>query len=165
MNLLAVATSGPEGSLALARFDAGGNLVSSREVRWRKKAMHSELATVKLQELLRDANTPLADLTHLAVNIGPGSFTGIRVGINLARTLAYGLALPCVRFCTAFPCSRSENGQTRRKGLRGHQSRAKLLLCGVFRDRQRWRAGDPCALFARVRSTRGPDPQTVPSPY
>jgi tRNA threonylcarbamoyl adenosine modification protein YeaZ len=60
--------------------------------------MHSELATVKLQELLQLSGLTLSDLTHLAVVVGPGSFTGIRVGINLARTLAYSLSIAVASF-------------------------------------------------------------------
>jgi tRNA threonylcarbamoyladenosine biosynthesis protein TsaB len=60
--------------------------------------MHSELATVKLEELLQTSGKKLEDLTHLAVVVGPGSFTGIRVGINLARTLAYALSIPVAPF-------------------------------------------------------------------
>jgi tRNA threonylcarbamoyladenosine biosynthesis protein TsaB len=56
--------------------------------------MHSELATVELHLLLKEAGLTLADVTHLAVNVGPGSFTGLRVGISLVKTLAYTLRLP-----------------------------------------------------------------------
>src|SRR6185437_6559107 len=64
------------------------------ETSWSKKAMHSELATVELQKLLTQAGIVLRDLTHLAVNVGPGSFTGLRVGLSLAKSLAYALSLP-----------------------------------------------------------------------
>jgi tRNA threonylcarbamoyl adenosine modification protein YeaZ len=64
------------------------------EVRWDKRAAHSEIATVKLSELLTITGVTLPELTHVAVNVGPGSFTGIRVGLSLARSLAYSLNLP-----------------------------------------------------------------------
>lgn len=44
--------------------------------------------------MFTQASLSAKDLTHLAVNVGPGSFTGIRVGVNLTRTLAYSLNLP-----------------------------------------------------------------------
>src|SRR4051812_5424411 len=87
---LAIVTSGSTGSLALGHA----------QVAWTKKAMHSELATVKLSELLNAGGRQLGEITRLAVNIGPGSFTGIRVGINLARSLAYGLGIPVASFNT-----------------------------------------------------------------
>lgn len=83
-NILAIDTSGPSGSLAL----------QGEEVHWNKKAVHSEIATVKLEELLEKTNLDLSDLSAIMVNAGPGSFTGIRVGINLARTLSYSLKIP-----------------------------------------------------------------------
>lgn len=93
MNLLCVDTSGTKGSLALAQID-NKKIQSLDQVEWTKKAMHSEVATVELELLLSRTNVGLKDLTHLAVNVGPGSFTGLRVGISLVKTLAYSLALP-----------------------------------------------------------------------
>ena len=97
-NLLAVDTSGSRGTLALGRIESG-RLADVEQTAWDKKAIHSEIATVKLQDLLAKAGLSLTDLSHIAVNVGPGSFTGIRVGINLARTLAYACGIPIVGIC------------------------------------------------------------------
>jgi tRNA threonylcarbamoyl adenosine modification protein YeaZ len=68
--------------------------------RWEKLAMHSDVATLELQALLADGQKSLSDVTHILVNHGPGSFTGLRVGINLARTLAYSLNKPILAIGT-----------------------------------------------------------------
>lgn len=93
MLLLAVDTSGLTGSLALAHIE-DGHIRNCSDSSWVKRAMHSEVATVELRDLLSRAGHTLHSLTHLCVNCGPGSFTGLRVGINMSKTLAYALDLP-----------------------------------------------------------------------
>jgi tRNA threonylcarbamoyl adenosine modification protein YeaZ len=104
MTLLAIDTSSATGSLAVAEVMADNPAASKhqinsfrssiRSVTWEKRASHSEIATVKLSELLQIANLSIEDVSHFAVNVGPGSFTGIRVGLSLARSLAYSLGRP-----------------------------------------------------------------------
>ena len=97
MILLAVDTSHTRGSLAIAQLK--DNVWTQLAYRsWQKKAMHSEVATVEVQSALLDAGLNLRQISHLAVNVGPGSFTGLRVGLNLVRTLAYSLDLPVAIF-------------------------------------------------------------------
>ncbi len=93
MILLAVDTSTAKGTLAVASY-LNQTLKILGEAEWDKQAKHSEVATTELSALLEKTNLKLSDITHILVNHGPGSFTGLRVGINLARTLAYALNLP-----------------------------------------------------------------------
>lgn len=94
--LLAADTSSVNGSVALA---SGGG-APPRQILWDKKATHSECATLETQRLLSENGIDFKKLTHLSINIGPGSFTGIRVGLNLIRTLAYSLSIPVCAFNT-----------------------------------------------------------------
>lgn len=49
-----------------------------------------------LEELLAESELAWKDLTHLAVGIGPGNFTGIRISVAAARGLALGLNIPAI---------------------------------------------------------------------
>lgn len=91
--VLAVETTSATGSLTLAEVNGSSATLIVTE-RWRKKSSHSEVITTELLKALDYAELELDDLTHLAVDVGPGSFTGIRVGLNLVRSLAYSLELP-----------------------------------------------------------------------
>ncbi len=51
--------------------------------------IHSQALLVMIDELLSDASLNLQDIDYLAVGVGPGSFTGLRIGIGVAQGLAY----------------------------------------------------------------------------
>jgi tRNA threonylcarbamoyladenosine biosynthesis protein TsaB len=55
-------------------------------------------------ELLAREGLELADLTQLAVCIGPGSFTGVRIGVAYARGLAAALGIPCTGVTSLEAC-------------------------------------------------------------
>lgn len=89
MTLLCVETSSTRGSLCVS-FPDGKRVEKS----WEKMASHSEVITSNFQQLQAEARFTAKDLTHLAIDIGPGSFTGIRVGLSFVKTLAYCFDLP-----------------------------------------------------------------------
>lgn len=91
--VLAVETTSSTGSLSIAEINGASATILATE-RWQKKSSHSEVITTQLISALSYAEIELSHLTHLAVDVGPGSFTGIRVGLNLVRSLAYSLDLP-----------------------------------------------------------------------
>lgn len=47
-----------------------------------------------IEQLLNDHHVSLTDISAIEVNSGPGSFTGLRVGITIANTLGYLLKVP-----------------------------------------------------------------------
>ena len=55
---------------------------------------HSQTLMVMAQDLLKECALTAADVTHLAVAAGPGSFTGIRIGVAAAKGFAWGAELP-----------------------------------------------------------------------
>lgn len=83
MNILAFETSTAVGSVALLK---DGSIFGTKTSREQKK--HTEFITQAAQELLTRAQLEISEIDHLAVSIGPGSFTGIRVSVNTVRTYA-----------------------------------------------------------------------------
>jgi len=72
---------------------SGGHVIASlsRQVR-----SHGADLPVLVEELLREARIEIPDLSAIAVGIGPGSFTGLRVGLSYAKGLAVGAKTPIV---------------------------------------------------------------------
>ncbi len=58
------------------------------------KKGHSTLLVPSIDKILKDNNTDSKDLNEIIVVSGPGSFTGVRLGITVAKTLAYTLNIP-----------------------------------------------------------------------
>jgi tRNA threonylcarbamoyladenosine biosynthesis protein TsaB len=61
---------------------------------------HGELLAPSIREVLADAGVSPRDLTRIAVGVGPGPFTGLRVGLVTARTMGAVLDIPVVGVCT-----------------------------------------------------------------
>lgn len=57
---------------------------------------HSELLTVFIQELLEENNFEINDIDAVAVSKGPGSYTGLRIGVSVAKGLCYALEKPLI---------------------------------------------------------------------
>lgn len=66
------------------------------EITVQVKKTHSERLLPHIQELLALADVTKDNITGLAVSIGPGSFTGLRIGLATAKALAYTWKIPLV---------------------------------------------------------------------
>ncbi len=93
--LLALDTSGPavdvavhDGSTVVGAAHGDGTMV------------HGELLAPAVRDALAQAGATPADLTRIAVGVGPGPFTGLRVGVVTARTLAAALDVPADGVCS-----------------------------------------------------------------
>jgi tRNA threonylcarbamoyladenosine biosynthesis protein TsaB len=65
-----------------------------------RKANHAEIILPLIEAVLRKAVLSPTDLSGFAVAIGPGSFTGLRVGLSTVKGIAYGLGAPVVGIST-----------------------------------------------------------------
>ncbi|ANU26407.1 tRNA (adenosine(37)-N6)-threonylcarbamoyltransferase complex dimerization subunit type 1 TsaB [Planococcus versutus] len=58
------------------------------------KINHSLTVMPAIEEMMKKATIAPSDLTHIAVAEGPGSYTGVRIGLTIAKTLAWSLKVP-----------------------------------------------------------------------
>lgn len=93
MLTLAIETSSDAGSVALLENE---KVLVLRE--WKREKSHSELVTSEISDCLAEAKLTAKKINRIGVGCGPGSFTGIRIAINAAKTLAY--AVDCKIFAT-----------------------------------------------------------------
>ncbi|MCA9915367.1 MAG: tRNA (adenosine(37)-N6)-threonylcarbamoyltransferase complex dimerization subunit type 1 TsaB [Anaerolineae bacterium] len=91
MMLLAIDTA--TRYLGLALHD-GQELIA--EQIWRTGNKHNTLLASSIQQLLEVCDCSPADLTALAVSVGPGSYTGLRIGVSLAKGMASASNLPLI---------------------------------------------------------------------
>jgi tRNA threonylcarbamoyladenosine biosynthesis protein TsaB len=100
--LLAIDNSTDFLNLSLAE---GGGLIEERHGRPARPS--SEVLPLKVAALLEDHGFRLSDLSALAVSLGPGSFTGIRVALSYTKGVSAALRLPLIGIPTldllAFP--------------------------------------------------------------
>ena len=70
---------------------------------------HSEMLCEKVDEALKNAKIDFSDLSAYACAIGPGSFTGIRIGISTVKGYCTAVPLPYVSVCCLEAIARSAN--------------------------------------------------------
>jgi len=87
MCILALETSSLYGSVAILDVDGDGPAIT--ELRLRQDQRSAQSLAPAIQQVLQQAQRPLRDVKLIAVAVGPGSFTGLRVGVTMAKTLAY----------------------------------------------------------------------------
>ncbi len=93
--MLAFDTATPAVTVAL--HDGVSALASSTVVNARR---HGELLAPGIEKVLGEAYAAPQELTHVAVGVGPGPYTGLRVGLATARTFGSVLGLPVHGACT-----------------------------------------------------------------
>ncbi|MDI6736219.1 MAG: tRNA (adenosine(37)-N6)-threonylcarbamoyltransferase complex dimerization subunit type 1 TsaB [bacterium] len=100
MKVLGIETATPTGSVALiddeeiiSEYTYQGGLPHC-------KLDHSAWLMPAMDKLLKDAGLSCQDIEGIAVSSGPGSFTGLRIGVSTAKGLAQGLKIPVIGIST-----------------------------------------------------------------
>ncbi|MFZ4618984.1 MAG: tRNA (adenosine(37)-N6)-threonylcarbamoyltransferase complex dimerization subunit type 1 TsaB [Bacteroidota bacterium] len=89
--IIAIETATEVCSAALVH---SSNVLARRSVH--EKNIHSERLLILIDEVLKESNTAPSQLTAVAVSVGPGSFTGLRIGLSAAKGLAMALNIPII---------------------------------------------------------------------
>lgn len=102
--ILGIDTSGPDTGFAVLD---GSTRAVLYELRLSSRAHHNELGFPKLEELFNLLEIRPQDLTGIAVSIGPGMFSALRVGLGMAKGLAMPHRIPLVGINTLDALARS----------------------------------------------------------
>ena len=89
MKILGIDTSTMMGAVGIVDDDA---LIA--ELRTNIELTHSERLMLHIDSLLKSAHLTLADIDGYSVTLGPGSFTGLRIGIAAVKAMAYATGKP-----------------------------------------------------------------------
>jgi tRNA threonylcarbamoyladenosine biosynthesis protein TsaB len=92
MKILAIETSTLLGGIAVA--DDSSGLIA--ETRLNVKSTHSERLMTAVDHILKQSGLNISDMDAFAVAIGPGSFTGLRIGLSTVKGFSYATGKPIV---------------------------------------------------------------------
>ena len=102
--ILNIETSETICSVALANNNKVIAIKESNEER-----SHARLVTVFIEEIFKTSEYKLQDLDAIAVTKGPGSYTGLRIGVSTAKGLCYGLNIPLISVGTLTALANAAN--------------------------------------------------------
>ncbi len=106
MVLLGIETSGRAGSIAVS---IDGKLVGERDLSAAGRR-HARTLVPEISDLLKSLQLTPEDVQVVAVSIGPGSFTGLRVGVVCAKTFAYATGCKIIGVDTFLAVAQAQQG-------------------------------------------------------
>ncbi len=89
MFVLSIKTDNPEAEIGL--FEDNSEITHEK---WKADRELAETLHIKISDMLRKKNYEWSDISGVVCYEGPGSFTGLRIGLSVANALAYGLKIP-----------------------------------------------------------------------
>ncbi len=129
MILLACDTSSPCALIALQTADGLRSWAESDPA-----VRHGRSLLPMIRDLLAARALKVPNLDLLAVGLGPGSFTGVRIGLTAARTLAYAISRPIVGLDSLELLAQSAPESARQIAVLAPSQRGELYLATFVRD-------------------------------
>jgi tRNA threonylcarbamoyladenosine biosynthesis protein TsaB len=142
VNVLALDTSTPRAAVAVAT--AGGAVLVAASDPSRR---HGRDLVPAIRALLAEAGLPPSALDAIAVGLGPGSYTGLRVGLTAAKVLAYAFDRPLIGLDSLEAIARNAPGDATRVAVVADAQRGDLYAADFARPA-------PGAPLERVAPTR-----------
>jgi len=124
MLTLAISTSSKICSVALLEDDK-----PIKELNIDNLKTHSENLVPLIDELLKNTNKKVSEINLIACDVGPGSFTGIRIGISTAKAIAEVSQIPVVSCTSLEGLSYNEEANTICSLI---DARNNQVYCGIF---------------------------------
>ncbi len=75
-----------------------GKKIAGKETN--KQNAHSKILTVFIKDIFQELNLKVKNIDAVAVSKGPGSYTGLRIGVSVAKGIAYGAGIPLISVST-----------------------------------------------------------------
>jgi tRNA threonylcarbamoyladenosine biosynthesis protein TsaB len=126
--ILNIETATPLCSVALA---IDGRLIAWRETQEEKS--HAARLTVYIEEILKEHGLQIRDLHAIAIGKGPGSYTGLRIGVSTAKGLCYGAGIPLIAVSTLRIMAHSAKEICRERSIPLEEN---ILLCPMIDARR-----------------------------
>jgi tRNA threonylcarbamoyladenosine biosynthesis protein TsaB len=132
--ILHLETSTKQCSVALAHK---GELLASR-ILLNESFSHSEKLHLFISEVLQEAKLKSADLDAVAVSKGPGSYTGLRIGVAAAKGLCFGLDIPLIALNALKILAQASTEQNTDYIIPMMDARRMEVYTAVFDSRRNW---------------------------
>ena len=145
-HILCIETATSVCSVALIRDQS---VISIRESA--RKNAHAEYVSVFMDEVIQEAGLSFSDLDAVAVSKGPGSYTGLRIGVSSAKGLCYSQDIPLIAIST--PRSMAA-GMIGRLIEQGDPISGNALCCPMI-DARRMEVYDALYEVGGIRDLRG----------
>ncbi|MDQ4119282.1 MAG: tRNA (adenosine(37)-N6)-threonylcarbamoyltransferase complex dimerization subunit type 1 TsaB, partial [Actinomycetota bacterium] len=150
MLVLALDTATPVVTAGLVDLPADGGPPSTRAARAHDGRKHGELLMPAVRELCEQVGVTLADVDAVVAGVGPGPFTGLRVGIVSAAALGDALGVPVHGVCSLDAIALSA------AGAQGAASGNLLVVTDARRKEVYWAAYDSFPGSQPARRLTGP---------
>lgn len=157
MTTLCIDTATDHGTIVVAHHGQ-----SKAVVRWHAAGKHAENIFGFIDAALAEAGATRDDLALIGVDVGPGRFTSVRVGLATAKGLALGLGLPIVGVDALRVLARSIEGDSDLVRVPVMNAYRGDVFCGAYLlSQDGWTElvtpsfGSPESLFERIRAAIG----------